>query len=104
MANATAQAIWHGDRYPAALLYGVVLRIRTDNDVNWRRAAIIKAYYLKNTDDNCPKEVLTVGLNETSTNIPYTLGRLFSLYEAVQQAANPGINKTIKDTYFNSAN
>lgn len=103
MANATAQAIWHGDRYPAALLYGVVLRIRADNDVNWRRAAIIKAYYLKNTDDNCPKEVLTVGLNETSTNIPYTLGRLFSLYEAVQQAANPGINKTIKDTYFNSA-
>lgn len=103
MANATAQAIWHGDRYPAALLNGIMLRIRADNDVNWRRAAIIKAYYLKNTDDNCPKEVLTVGLNETSTNIPYTLGRLFSLYEAVQQAANPGINTTIKDRYFNSA-
>lgn len=103
MANATAYAIWHGDRYPAALLNGIMLRIRADNDVNWRRAAIIKAYYLKNTDDNCPKEVLTVGLNEASTNIPYTLGRLFSLYEAAQQAANPGINTTIKDKYFNSA-
>lgn len=44
-----------------------------------------------------------MSLNESSTNIPYTLGRLFSVYEAVQQAANPGINATIKDRYFNSA-
>lgn len=44
-----------------------------------------------------------MGLNETSTNPAYTLGRLFAVYEAVQQAANPGINATIKDKYFNSA-
>ena len=44
-----------------------------------------------------------MGLNENSTNIPYTLGRLFSVYEAVQENANPGINATIKDKYFNSA-
>lgn len=69
----------------------------------WGRAAIIKAYYLKNPYTDCPEEVLTVSLNEASTNIPYTLGRLFSVYEAAQQAANPGINTTIKDKYFNSA-
>lgn len=103
MAGATARAIWNGERYPAALLNGIMLRIRADSDMNWRRAAIIKAYYLKNEDENCPKEVLTVSLNESSTNIPYTLGRLFSVYEAVQYAANPGINATIKDKYFNSA-
>lgn len=103
MAGATARAIWNGELYPAALLNGIMLRIRADSEVNWRRAAIIKAYYLKNEDENCPKEVLTVSLNESSTNIPYTLGRLFSVYEAVQQAANPGINATIKDKYFNSA-
>lgn len=103
MAGATARAIWNGERYPAALLNGIMLRIRADSKVNWRRAAIIKAYYLKNEDENCPKEVLTVSLNESSTNIPYTLGRLFSVYETVQQAANPGINATIKDKYFNSA-
>ena len=67
------------------------------------RAAILKAYYLKNPHADCPEEVLTVGLNETSTNPAYTLGRLFAVYEAVQQAANPGINATIKDKYFNSA-
>lgn len=103
MAGATARAVWNNDRYPAALLNGVMLRIRADSEVNWRRAAIIKAYYLKNEDENCPKEVLTVSLNESSTSIPYALGRLFSVYEAVQQEANPGINATIKDKYFNSA-
>lgn len=103
MAGATARAVWNNDRYPAALLNGVMLRIRADSEINWRRAAIIKAYYLKNEDENCPKEVLTVSLNESSTSIPYALGRLFSVYEAVQQATNPGINATIKDKYFNSA-
>lgn len=44
-----------------------------------------------------------MSLNDASTNPAYTLGRLFSVYEAVQQAANPGINTTIKDKYFNSA-
>lgn len=44
-----------------------------------------------------------MSLNEASTNPAYTLGRLFSVYEAAQQAANPGINATIKDKYFNSA-
>lgn len=44
-----------------------------------------------------------MSLNEASTDTAYTLGRLFSVYEAVQQAANPGINTTIKDKYFNSA-
>ena len=44
-----------------------------------------------------------MSLNPDSTNVPYNLGRLFSLLEAVQAAANPGINATIKDKYFNSA-
>ena len=44
-----------------------------------------------------------MALNEQSTDIPYTLGRLFSVYEAIQQAANPGINATIKDKYYNTA-
>ena len=44
-----------------------------------------------------------MGLNEASTNPAYTLGRLFAIYESVQQDANPGINSTIKDKYFNSA-
>lgn len=103
MAGATARAIFSGARYPASLLEAVMLRIRAERDITWGKAAIIKAYYLKNPHEDCPKEVLTVSLNEASTNPAYTLGRLFSVYEAVQQAANPGINATINDKYFNSA-
>ena len=42
-------------------------------------------------------------LNEQSSYQPYVLGRLFAVLEAIQDAANPGINTTIKDKYFNSA-
>ena len=103
MAGAVARAIFTGGLYPMSLLSNTMLRIRADREINYIRAAIIKAYYLRNENANCPKEVLTVALNEESTNTAYNLGRLFSLYEAVQAAANPGINSTIKDKYFNAA-
>lgn len=103
VAGATARAIFTGGPYPAALLEQTMLRIRAERDITRGKAAITKAYYLRNPNDDCPKEVLTVALNEASTNPAYTLGRLFSVYEAVQEAANPGINATIKDKYFNSA-
>ena len=103
MSGATARAIFSGTPYPASLLEAVTIRIRAERNITPGRAAIIKAYYLKNPTPQCPKEVLTVSLNKNSTNIPYTLGRLFSIYEAVQEGANPGINATIKDKYFNSA-
>lgn len=103
MAGAVARSIFMGTAYPASLLEATMLRIRAEREITPGRAAILKAYYLRNPNDLCPKEVLTVSLNENSTNIPYTLGRLFAVYEAVQETANPGINATIKDKYFNSA-
>lgn len=103
VSGATVRAVFSGTPYPVSLMEAVLLRIRAERDITWGKAAIIKSYYLKNPHEDCPKEVLTVSLNEASTNPAYTLGRLFSVYEAVQQAANPGINATIKDKYFNSA-
>ena len=103
LSGAAARAIFTGSLYPAALLESTMLRIRAERKINRGKAAIIKAYYLRNTNAQCPEEVLTVSLNETSTNVPYNLGRLFALYEAAQEAANPGINSTIRDKYFNSA-
>lgn len=89
--------------YPAGLLNGITLRVRADHIINYRRAAIIKAYYLKNENKEVPKEVLTVSLNENSSNEAYNLGRLFAVLEMIQQKANPSINSTIRDKYFNSA-
>lgn len=80
-----------------------MLRIQAEREITPGRAAILKAYYLKNPNLQCPAEVLHVSLNDQSTNIPYTLGRLFAVYEAVQERATPGIKATIKDKYFNSA-
>lgn len=102
LAGDLLRAVLTGGRYPATLLNGVTLRIRAEQNVTRGRAAVIKAYYLRNYPTELSKEVYTVSLNET-TNVPYLLGRLFSVLEAVQKAANPGINTTIKDRYFNAA-
>ena len=96
------RAILTGGPYPATLLNGVTLRIRAEREVTRGRAAILKAYYLRNYPTKLNKEVFTVSLNESS-NVPYVLGRLFSVLETIQSVANPGINATIKDRYFNSA-
>ena len=103
----TLRAILENGRYPASLLNGVVLRIRAEHEVTRERAAIIKAYYLRNINQNgdpyISKEALTVALNKECTSTPYNLGRLFAILEEIQSKANPGINTTIKDKYFNSA-
>lgn len=103
MAADTLQAVLTGRPYPVSLLNGAMMRIRVEREVTRGRAAIIKAYYSRNPNRKCPEEVLKMELNEQCTNVPYTLGRLFSLLEQIQQTANPGINATIKDKYFNAA-
>lgn len=97
------KAIITGHQYPTTMFQQLQLRIRGDRDINWKRASIIKAYLLRNTDKEINKEVLTVQLNEETTYQPYVLGRLFSVLEEIQSEANPTINTTIKDKYFSSA-
>ena len=103
MAGDVLRSILLGERYPATLLNGVQLRIRAEHEITRGRAAIIKAYYLKNGHADVPEEVLQVGLNRDSANTAYVLGRLFSVLENIQSAANPGINTTIRDRFFNGA-
>ncbi|WP_302397905.1 type I-C CRISPR-associated protein Cas8c/Csd1 [Eggerthella sinensis] len=95
--------------YPEALYENTILRVRAtqDNDerhthkVTRGRAAIIKAYLLKNKGRS--EEEVTVALNEGRTDAPYVLGRLFSVLEGIQDAASPGVNATIKNKYYDSA-
>ena len=103
LGGALARSVLAGLPYPAALLEGVFVRIRAERNINRGKAAILKAYYLKNPNSGCPKEVLTVALNKESKSIPYHLGRWFAVLEGIQQDANPGINATIRDKYFSSA-
>lgn len=107
MAGDTLRAVFTGGRYPETLYRQTLLRIRAEHDITRGKAAIVKGYLLRNTkhrkDYSYIKEASTMALNEASNYTPYVLGRLFSTLEAVQSAANPGINATIKDKYFNSA-
>ena len=109
LAGEVLRAVLTNTRYPATLLNGAALRIRAEREVTRGRAAIVKAYYqklaetTKHENPDIPEEVLQVSLNPDASNVPYTLGRLFSVLEAIQASANPGINATIKDKYFNSA-
>ena len=97
----------NGTRYPETLFYQTMLRIRAEHNVTQGKAAIIKGYLIRNinnlTDRNKLKEVTSVSLQSESDYTPYVLGRLFSVLESIQQDANPGINATIKDRFFNSA-
>lgn len=109
MAGSVYRAVISGGQYPASLFLGVMGRIRAEQDdkdshirkITKGRAAIIKAYLIRSGYDK--KEEITVSLNEDSRNVAYTLGREFAVLEAIQEEANPGINATIKDKYFNSA-
>lgn len=102
--GAVMRAIITGHPYPYMLAQSVITRIRAEHDINWRKAAILKAWLLHNGYQNTSyQEVLTVSRNENSNIKAYVLGRLFALLEKAQEEANPGINATIKDRYFSSA-
>lgn len=102
MAASVLQAVLSGNRYPASLYTDTLIRIRSEQgNVTYGRAAIIKAFLIKNYQWKEGEECM--GLNESSNETPYILGRLFSVLESIQKDANPGVNTTIRDRYFNSA-
>jgi CRISPR-associated protein Csd1 len=99
------RAILTGQPYPQMLLAALIRRIRADREINYVRAAAIKACLNRQTRfqiQPLDKE-LTVALDETRPETAYHLGRLFAALEKSQEDAQPGINATIKDRYFGAA-
>lgn len=104
MAASVFEAILSGKRYPESLYSNVMIRIRAEQGrITRGRAAIIRACLIRNHGKQWMKEGTFVGLNEQCKDAAYVLGREFAVLEAIQEDANPGINATIKDRYFNSA-
>lgn len=96
------RAILEDTRYPESLFTNVFIRIRAEQGkVTYGRAAIIKAVLIKNY--KWEEGVEYMGLNETCEDLSYVLGRIFAVLEFIQKDANPDINATIRDRYFNSA-
>lgn len=108
------RAVLQDTKYPASAFQNILIRIFADQDkaadggrsavekISYTKAAFIKAYLLKNGKEHWEGK-LQMALNENCNDVSYVLGRMFSLLENIQQGANPGINTTIKERYFNSA-
>lgn len=98
LAGAMARAILTGERYPQNLLPVVLDRIRAEHTVTYFRAALLKAFLIRNKQKEVP-----VSLDPSRTDRPYLLGRLFAVLEKAQEEAIPNANATIKDRYLAAA-
>ncbi|SDB61296.1 CRISPR-associated protein, Csd1 family [Desulfonatronum thiosulfatophilum] len=98
LAGGMAKAMLTGSLYPQSLLPTVLGRIRAEHQVTFFRAALIKAFLIRNKQWEVP-----VSFDPTRTDRPYLLGRLFAILEKAQEEAIPGTSATIKDRYLGSA-
>lgn len=94
------RAILSGTPYPLTLLTSVLMRLRSDRDVNARRVAMLKAIIVR----NFAREDTPVALQPDYPNKGYQLGRLFAVYERIQTDALGGkVNATVKDKFYGAA-
>lgn len=97
------RCILSGAPLPNTFMQAIIRRIKAEQgNVSFHRACSIKAY-LNRKYRITKKRELAVPLNEKETRIGYSLGRLFAVLEKLQTDAQPGINATIRDRYYNSA-
>ncbi|BCO10500.1 type I-C CRISPR-associated protein Cas8c/Csd1 [Desulfolithobacter dissulfuricans] len=99
-----ARSVLNGSVYPRTLLAGAIRRCKAEQKVNRVRAALIKAFLVREARIRKSK-IKEVGkmLDTSNDNIGYVLGRLFAVLERIQEQAHSGLNKTIRDTYFSAA-
>ena len=100
LAGEWMRSILAGTPYPLTLLSNVLMRLRSDQDVNALRVAMLKAIIVRNFS----KEDTPVALQPDYPNKGYRLGRLFAVYERIQTDALGGkVNATVKDKFYGAA-
>jgi len=98
LGGALTRSILTGTNYPQNLFQGVLRRIRASQNVNYLKAAILKAVLQRNHKKEVP-----MSLDPDRKDVAYLLGRLFAVLEKAQLDALGKINATIKDRFFGSA-
>lgn len=98
LGGALARAIIEGTPYPEGLYTAIIRRIHADRNINYLRAAIIKATLIRNHQHPIP-----IMLDQTNTNPAYLLGRLFSALEKTQEDSLGNLNAGIRDRFYSSA-
>lgn len=100
LGGALMRAILEGTSYPNALANAVMRRIRADRNVNYLRAAMLKAWLTRKPNR---QGEIPVSLDTERKDPAYRLGRLFAALEKTQEDAQPGINATIRDRFYSAA-
>ena len=93
-------------QYPVQLYSAILNRVKVERSINYVRAGFIKAYLLRLARSGVTKlkeDLITVSLNDESSNVPYRLGRLFAVLERAQSDTNKEMKSTINSKYFSSA-
>ena len=93
-------------QYPVQMYTAILGRVKVERSINYVRAGFIKAYLLRLARAGVTKlkeDLITVSLNEESSNVPYRLGRLFAVLEKAQSDTNKEMKSTINSKYFSSA-
>jgi CRISPR-associated protein Csd1 len=103
LSGSIIRSIMTGAAYPQSLMTAIVGRIRADQEINYLRAAMIKACLVRKYSIKQISKEVTMALDKESTNVAYRLGRLFAVLEKAQKDAVPGANTTIKDRFYGSA-
>ncbi|MDL1978966.1 MAG: type I-C CRISPR-associated protein Cas8c/Csd1 [Deltaproteobacteria bacterium] len=103
LSGSIIRSIMTGAAYPQSLMTAIIGRIRADQEINYLRAAMIKACLVRKYSIKQISKEVTMALDKESTNVAYRLGRLFAVLEKAQKDAVPGANTTIKDRFYGSA-
>ena len=102
------KSIFQGMPYPVSLFQACIRRIRAEvafekngkkiNPINIYRAAIIKAYLNRQSNNNKKIDIM---LDKDNNNQGYLCGRLFAVLDKIQEDANK--ISSIRERYMNAA-
>ena len=94
-----ARIMLSGQKFPENIYTICLQRIHADKKVNYYRAALIKAYLIRNKGEN--NDMTT--LNPDIQSVGYRLGRLFAVLEKAQKDALGNVNASLRERYIGSA-
>ena len=96
--EAVVKSIFQGLPYPQTLYSACIRRIRAEQKLTITRAAIIKAYLNRQSNNNKKIDIM---LDKENNNQGYLCGRLFAVLDNLQFAANG--QDSIRSSYMNAA-
>ena len=96
--EAVVKSIFQGLPYPQTLYSACIRRIRAEQKLTITRAAIIKAYLNRQSNNNKKIDIM---LDKDNNNQGYLCGRLFAVLDKIQEDAYNISN--IRERYMNAA-